>query len=65
MQQLTGAASDFWTVDPIAFTPQLTQLGTDATPFWTTAAFVGSSTPCSASQSRRLSGTSKSTEPSV
>ena len=37
-----GAASDFWTVDPIAFTPQLTQLGTDATPFLTTGAFVGS-----------------------
>ena len=37
----THPASDFWTVDPIAATPQLTQLGTDATPFWTTAAFVG------------------------
>ena len=33
--------SAFWTVDPIAAAPQLTQLGTDATPFWTNAAFVG------------------------
>ena len=37
----TGPGSAFWTVDPIAATPQLTQLGTDATPFWTTAAFIG------------------------
>jgi putative ABC transport system permease protein len=36
-----GPGSAFWTVDPIAATPQLTQLGTDATPFWTNAAFVG------------------------
>ena len=36
-----GPGSAFWTVDPIAATPQLTQLGTDATPFWTTAAFIG------------------------
>ena len=34
-------ASVFWTIDPIAATPQLTQLGIDATPFWTTGAFVG------------------------
>ena len=34
-------ASDFWSIDPIAFTPQLTQLGIDATPFWTAGAFVG------------------------
>jgi putative ABC transport system permease protein len=34
-------ASDFWTIDPIAAAPQLTQLGTDSTPFWTTGAFVG------------------------
>jgi putative ABC transport system permease protein len=33
--------SAFWTVDPIAAAPQLTQLGIDATPFWTNAAFVG------------------------
>jgi putative ABC transport system permease protein len=34
-------ASDFWSNDPIAFTPQLTQLGIDATPFLTAGAFVG------------------------
>jgi hypothetical protein len=32
-----GPASAFWTVDPIAVAPQLTQLGTDAAPFWSTA----------------------------
>ncbi len=36
-----GPGSAFWTVDPIAVTPQLTQLATDSQPFWTTAAFVG------------------------
>ena len=34
-------ASAFWTVDPMAAAPQLTQLCTDCTPFLTTAAFVG------------------------
>src|SRR5215469_12736731 len=36
-----GPASAFWTVDPVAASPQLTQLGIDATPFWSTAVFVG------------------------
>jgi putative ABC transport system permease protein len=34
-------ASAFWTVDPVAAAPRLTQLGTDAVPFWSTAAFIG------------------------
>ena len=34
-------ASAFWTVDPMAAAPQLTQLCTDCTPFLSTAAFVG------------------------
>jgi putative ABC transport system permease protein len=34
--------SAFWTVDPIAAAPQLTQIGgQDAAPFWSNAAFVG------------------------
>ena len=36
-----GPASAFWTVDPIAAAPQLTQLRADAAPCWTNAAFVG------------------------
>jgi putative ABC transport system permease protein len=36
-----GPASAFWTVDPVAAAPRLTQLGVDATPFLSTAAFVG------------------------
>jgi putative ABC transport system permease protein len=36
-----GPASAFWTVDPVAAAPRLTQLGVDAAPFWSTAAFVG------------------------
>jgi putative ABC transport system permease protein len=34
-------ASAFWTVDPVAAAPRLTQLGIDAAPFLSTAAFVG------------------------
>jgi putative ABC transport system permease protein len=36
-----GPGSAFWTADPVAAAPQLTQLGVNATPFWATAAFVG------------------------
>src|SRR5215831_19658320 len=36
-----GPASAFWTVDPTAAAPRLTQLGVDAAPFLSTAAFVG------------------------
>ena len=36
-----GPASAFWTVDPVATAPRLTQLGADATPFLSSAAFVG------------------------
>src|SRR5215469_5843056 len=37
----TGPASAFWTVDPVAAAPRLTQFGVDAAPFLSTAAFVG------------------------
>jgi putative ABC transport system permease protein len=37
-----GPRSAFWTVDPLAAAPQLTQVGrADAAPFWSGAAFVG------------------------
>jgi len=36
-----GSASAFWTADPVATAPELTQLGVDTTPFLATAAFVG------------------------
>ena len=34
-------ASAFWTVDPVAAAPRLTQLSVDSAPFWSNAAFVG------------------------
>ncbi len=36
-----GPASAFWTVDPVAAAPRLTQLSVDGAPFLSTAAFVG------------------------
>jgi putative ABC transport system permease protein len=36
-----GAASSFWTVDPVASAPQLTDPCTDCTPYWDSAVFVG------------------------
>jgi putative ABC transport system permease protein len=50
-----GPGSSFWTVDPMAAAPQLTQLGTDAEPFWSNAAFVGPAEVRAVQQ--RVSGT--------
>jgi putative ABC transport system permease protein len=36
-----GAASSFWTVDPVAPAPQLVQTSTNAAPYWNGAAFIG------------------------
>ena len=36
-----GAASSFWTVDPVAPVPQLTSLGHNSTPYLSSAAFAG------------------------
>jgi putative ABC transport system permease protein len=36
-----GAASSFWTVDPVAPVPQLTYLGPDSPPYLSSAAFAG------------------------
>ena len=36
-----GAASSFWTVDPVAPAPQLVQTSNTAAPYWNAAAFIG------------------------
>ncbi len=36
-----GAASSFWTVDPVASAPQLIYPSRDSSPYWSSAAFVG------------------------
>jgi putative ABC transport system permease protein len=50
-----GPGSSFWTVDPMAAAPQLTQLSRDSEPFWSNAAFVGPAEAGAVQQ--RLSGT--------